>query len=246
MNNTTKTTTRLAAIAGLALAASSGHAATVFTTDISGPNAVGLPQALTDELAFAGDVSSTDLLQGITGTVSGAFTGGTAANLNNGLGRTIDSSVDVPGSVGEIAWVGDSGSSIEFVIGGGANGLGYDISGVTSFADWADAGFMNQKYEIYLRELGGSYALYTTVNYQPAADNGQGGATKVNVTDDLGLLGSGIDAIRFDFLDTVSLNAGGTVFSEIDVFGTATAVPEPSAAALLGLGGLTLILRRRK
>ena len=234
--------TRLAAVAGLALSVAPVNAAAVFTTDLSVPN---IPSTSTDELVFAGDVSSTDLLQGITGTVSGTFAGGNAANLNNGLGRTIDSSVDFVGAVGEIAWVGDSGSSIEFVIGSGANGFGYDISGVTSFADWDDAGFMNQKYDIYLRELGGSYTLYTTVDYQPAAVDGEGGATKVNVTDDLGLLGSGIDAIRFDFLDTVSNDVGGIVFSEIDVFGIAT-VPEPSSTALLGLGAMAIALRRRR
>jgi len=241
MNNITKITTGLAAIAGLALAVSSTHAATVFTTASS----IG-DDTITDELAFAGDVSSTDLLTGKTGTVGGTFAGGTVANLNNGAGRTIDSTVNIGGGVGEIAWVGNSGSSIEFVIGAG-DGSGYDISGVTSFADWSDSGFVNQKYDIYLRELGGSYALYNTVDYQPAADFVTGGATKVNVTDDLGLLGSGIDAIRFDFLETVSQPNGGTVFSEIDVFGSATVVPEPSTSALLGgLLALGAVMTRRR
>ena len=241
MKHRTKITTRLAAVAGLALSVAPANAAAVFTEVTSGPNT---PDTLTDELAFAGDVSSIDLLNGLTGTIGGTFAGGNVANLTNGLGRTIDSSVDLGGAVGEITWVGDSGSSVEFVLGAG-DGLGYDISGVTSFADWDGAGFMNQSYEIYLRELGGSYTLYTTVDYQPAAVVGEGGATKVNVTDDLGLLGSGIDAIRFDFLDTVSNDVGGIVFSEIDVFGIAT-VPEPSSTALLGLGAMAIALRRRR
>jgi hypothetical protein len=49
----------------------------------------------------------------------------------------------------------------------------------------------------------------------------------------------GVQKIRFDFGNT---EASGTGYSEIDVF----AVPEPSTTALLGLGGLALILRRRK
>jgi hypothetical protein len=65
------------------------------------------------------------------------------------------------------------------------------------------------------------------------------------VTDDTGLLASGIDAIRFDILDTVSSNAGGVVMREIDVFGAATPVPEPSAAILLGGFCALFLLRRR-
>ena len=243
MKHRTKITTRLAAVAGLALTAASANAAAVDTEVTSGPNN---PSTTTDELAYAGDVSSTDLLHGITGTTLGAFKDGDAANLNDGLHGTNDSDVlPFSNALAESAWTADTGTSREFVIGAGANGAGYDISGIQSIAAWSDAGFMNQKYEIYLRSLGGSYGLYATVDYQPANATEEGGATKVNVTDDIGLLGSGIDAIRFDFLDTVSNDVGGGVYREIDVFGIAT-VPEPSSTALLGLGGLALIGRRRR
>ena len=242
MKHRTKITTRLAAVAGLALTAASANAAAVFTEVTSGPNN---PSTTTDELAYASDVSSTDLLHGITGTTLGAFNDG-AANLNNGVHGTNDSNVGAfSNALGESAWTADSGTSREFVLGDGANAKGYDISEIQSIAAWSDAGFMNQKYEIYLRSLGGSYALYATVDYQPANATDEGGATKVNVTDDIGLLGSGIDAIRFDFLDTVSNDVGGIVFSEIDVFGIAT-VPEPSSTALLGLGAMAIALRRRR
>jgi hypothetical protein len=84
----------------------------------------------------------------------------------------------------------------------------------------------------------------TTVNFQPFSDaTTAGGSTKVNVTDTTGILATGVDAIRFDILDTFSNNAGGVVMREIDVFGTA--VPEPSATLLFGLGGLVLLRRRR-
>ena len=63
------------------------------------------------------------------------------------------------------------------------------------------------------------------------------------VTDDTGVLASGIEAIKFDFLATDG--NGSSVYREIDVLGSA-AVPEPTTTALLGLGGLALILRRRK
>ena len=61
MKHRTKITTRLAAVAGLALTAASANAAAVFTEVTSGPNN---PSTNTDELAYAGDVSSTDLLHG--------------------------------------------------------------------------------------------------------------------------------------------------------------------------------------
>lgn len=242
MQNKKKFNKHFTVIAGLALTAASANAAAVFTEVTSGPNN---PSTTTDELAYAGDVSSTDLLHGITGTTLGAFNDG-AANLNNGVHGTNDADVGAfSNALGESAWTADSGTSREFVLGDGANAKGYDISEIQSIAAWNGAGFMNQKYEIYLRSLGGSYALYATVDYQPANDTDEGGATKVNVTDDIGLLGSGIDAIRFDFLDTVSNNVGGAAYRELDVFGIAT-VPEPSSTALLGLGGLALIGRRRR
>ena len=237
MNNTTKTTTRLAAIAGLALTTSSGHAAAVFA-----------PAENASELFFAGDVSDADLLDGLTGTVGGSGLNTIAttdvANFNDGFGRTVVATA--PGALGEVAWLANTGTTLEFILGAG-DGAGYDISGVTSFADWNGGGFPNQKYDIFLRTLGGAYVQYTTVDYQPFTAT-EGGSTKVIVTDDGvgGLLGSGIDAIRFDFLETVSTTNGGTVFSEIDVFGTAT-VPEPSTSALLGgLLALGAVMTRRR
>ncbi len=57
--------------------------------------------------------------------------------------------------------------------------------------------------------------------------------------------GTGINAIRFNAVaGTNSGGAGG--FDEVAFSGSVVAVPEPSSTALLGLGGLALILRRRK
>lgn len=50
-----------------------------------------------------------------------------------------------------------------------------------------------------------------------------------------------------DTLDLTFTRSGGTAFYYVDdVNLEVTAVPEPSSAALLGLGGLALVLRRRK
>ena len=86
-----------------------------------------------------------------------------------------------------------------------------------------------------------SYDDVATVDYGPTSN---GGSTKVTLTD---LDISGIQYIKFT-ANLITGNGNGQVFiwREIDVEGTATAVPEPSSAALLGLGGLALIFRRRK
>ena len=98
---------------------------------------------------------------------------------------------------------------------------------------------------------GGSFTLLLDdVEFQPFTantDDTGGGSTKINITDDTGTLASGVEAIRFDVLDTVSNDGGGAVFSEIDVFGTAT-VPEPSALMVLSITGMvgTIAHRRRR
>ena len=242
MNDTTKLTMRLAAIAGLALTATSAHAAVVFTTAIH--TAVD-SSVNTDELAYSGDVSSSDLLHGIVGVTGGAAfgaNGATPAGLNDGVNGGDFNDVGLTALVGA-AWPMTT-STIEYDLGVGT-GDGYDITEIQSIAAWESAGFMNQNYNVFVKYLGEidfDPTALTTVTYQPSPSNG---STKVNVTDDSGFLASGIEAIKFEFLVTDG-NAAGSIYREIDVQGTATAVPEPTTTALLGLGGLALILRRRK
>ena len=64
-----------------------------------------------------------------------------------------------------------------------------------------------------------------------------GGASGFNIS--LTVIDTGIDSVT-----NIAYGAGGG--NDAAVRMTLTAVPEPSAAALLGLGGLALVLRRRK
>jgi hypothetical protein len=134
------------------------------------------------------------------------------------------------------------GATAEYNLGTGANGLGFDITSIQTIAAWVNVGFADQAWTIDVQPVGGSYATLATVDYDGTTN---GGATKVTLS---GLNATGIEAIRFT-ANQVNGGANGGQFTprELDVFGTDTvAVPEPSAVALLGLGGLALLRRRRR
>jgi hypothetical protein len=240
MNDTTKLMMPFAAMAGLALSVASSNAAVVFTTAI---HTTADSSATTDELAYAGDISSSDLLHGIVGVTGGSYggNGATPAGLNDGLNGG-DYNDDGLSALAGAAWP-STNATMEYDLGVGT-GDGFDITEIQSIAAWNGAGFMNQNYKVFVKYLGEidfDPTALTTVTYQPSPS---GGSTKVNVTDDSGFLASGIEAIKFEFLATDG-NGAGSIYREIDVMGSTT-VPEPTTAALLGLGGFALILRRRK
>lgn len=243
MKQPTQTALVLATLVHLSAPA---NAAIALATAMSGPNA---PSTTTDELTFAADVSTSDLLHGIQGTGGSWLANGSSPDgLNDGANGGDFDAMRLPALVGA-AWARDSNpaSFREFSLGTGANGLGFDITEIQSIAAWQGAGFSNQFYTVSVRFVGAAtFTTLTTVDYQPfpALPANNGGSTKVNITDTTGVLAGGVEAIRFDILDTISNNGGGTVFREIDVFGVAS-IPEPSTALLIGLGGLALGCRRR-
>jgi hypothetical protein len=230
MNNTTKIIMPFAAIAGLALTATSAHAAVTFT------GAGSFTEVNDTEMAYSGDVSNSDLLHGLTVTTVGPWGAGDNDALNDGvLGASFATSSAVNG-----AWTGDGGTAT-YDLGLGTNGLGWDITSIQSIAAWVNVGFGDQAWTVAVSTDDVSYDDVATVFYDPTSN---GGSTKVTLTD---LDISGIQYIKFT-ANLITGNGNGDVFiwREIDVEGAATAVPEPTTTALLGLGGLALILRRRK
>lgn len=210
----------------LILGAAGATASPVVSGVASGPN---VPSTTTDEVAYAADVSGSDLLHGIAGT-GGSWnaSGSHPDGLNDGNPGGDFDQVGISALSGA-AWAidGHNQSFRVFELGAGAGGLGYDLTGIQSIAAWQGAGFANQRYEVRVRLAGaGSFQTLplVTVNYQPfSAALNEGGSTRVRVIDSAGVLVSGVTAIRFDVLDTVGNPAGGTVFREIDVFGVPTA-----------------------
>lgn len=221
-------------------------AAPIITTDRS-PDAI---DNTIDEFFFISDVSNSDLLQaaGVIATTSGWNL--TPEGLTDGANGG-DGTVDIGSALVGAAWAGDGNSTLAtYELGLGSEGLGFDIQEIQTISGWTDVGFGNQSYTVSVRFVGDTlFTELANVDYQPfpngAGGAGDGGAAKVNITDTTGTLASGVDAIRFSLADTLSANDGGTVFREFDVFGTATAVPEPSSLALIALGGMTLVRRRR-
>jgi hypothetical protein len=139
------------------------------------------------------------------------------------------------------------------------NVLGYDLTSIKSFMGWAtvSAAQANQTYTIEVSTVGSAfYTSLATVAYKPFndTDSPTDYETFVTVSDSVpgGVLATGVDSIRFTFTDPIGVNGvadgsgtvEGTLIREIDVFGTAT-IPEPSAA-ILALGGLLFLGRRRR
>jgi hypothetical protein len=211
------TLTRLAiALAGLA-GATLPASASLVQTKVSSAT----------ELAYAGDVSTTDLLTGKTATSVGGWNltnGSTVAELNDGIHGGTNNPV-----AGTWTTVG---ATATYNLGLGANNLGYDLTSIQSIAAWLNVGFGNQAYTVEVKLVGAAgFTSLATVDHQPLGS--AAGATKVTLTDTTGALETGVEFIRFT---ATSVNGGASsgafVFREIDVFGT------PSTTS--NIGRLTL------
>ena len=92
--------------------------------------------------------------------------------------------------------------------------------------------------------VNGGSAFTTALTGFDIVDNTTDGNVGAPNPATLSFVSNGTDNIHIRFTNT-SGNASNNDFVVINGF-EVEAVPEPSSAALLGLGGLALILRRRK
>ena len=165
------------------------------------------------QTAYSGDVSTSDLLHGLTGTYAGWKTNvGAPAKLNNGIHGG-----DNEG--GEVAYA-DNGATAEYNLGTGANGVGYDITSIQTIAAWGSGNFWHQRWTLEVKPVGGSYTTVATAVYTPAGST----ATKITLT---GLDLSGIEFIRLT-------TNGQFTFREMDVFGVDSSGPATPGTLIYG------------
>lgn len=189
---------------------------TLPTTKIE-PDVISSEDFSSSQLAYAGDVSDSDLLHGLTPVAIGWNLGNDAHP--NALTDGIHGARVEPV---QCAWT-TVGATAEYHLGTGAKGLGYDITSIQSIADWNGAGFGNQAWTVEVKPIGGSYRILHTVNYHPLSSHlHTGGATKVILTGKSGVLASGIESIKFTASHVAGSVDNAFVWRELDVFGTPT------------------------
>ena len=241
-----------AAMGTLALTATSAQAAVMVATETDvAPSAAGLP-APWHKTAYtptftAGGPSGSDLLEGLSAS---SFSGNFEREGSAGLSALTDGSVQtyyhtthlndaVDYLTTHSAYAtgddGGAGAGQEAVYDLGAT---IDLAEIVIYGGWNDGGRDQQNVDV----LWSADNLSFTSLGATLGVNGSSGliSHRNSITDDGGTLASGVRYIKLDF-GNVENNYTG--YTEIDAFAV---VPEPSTTALLGLGGLALILRRRK
>lgn len=187
-------------------------------------------------------------------------------HVNNFAGISVTAVNDGDTTVIVDTWAGDIGgdnTGIDFV---GVTGLtiagGEAITGVTLVGNnFGDGGWFGTNGDattasaiaptIQISSDGGiTWSDLTGVSDTYTADVNTVGSGGGEYTSTFSFAGvTGVDALRL--VGTTGGNAGGDAngfigIRELQINTSAVAVPEPSSAALLGLGGIALILRRRK
>ena len=204
---------------------------------------------LTSALILGSAVASQASIIAVVNGDDGAFTfedASTAGDTFAGLTGAF--------SVTSTAWAG--GPDEDYW---GTTMAGFLTGSAGDTATWTVTGYnIGQSVEVYAhwREIG-----QESNNPTDAAYSVNGGATvtgnqKVAPVADL-TLNDGTNDLSFESLGVYTADGAGQIqvilsegtdaaFTNVDAIAFETVVPEPSSAALLGLGGLALILRRRK
>jgi hypothetical protein len=226
-------TTHLAAVA-LSIVPITGFAAVEVATQSS----TGVAYSGT---AWAGKISTTDLINAGQSTLSATTVSATNASFPKaGLNDGTSADNSAPGGntffqrPTHFAQPGSTAvATFDLYI--TTHTLGYDITSIQSFMGWDTVSMAqaNQTYTVAVHTVGapaGTYIDVATVTFTPFADvNGSKYESRVVITENsTGVLATGVDSIRFTFLDPlVSVAPGsggteGTLIRELDVQGYPT------------------------
>ncbi len=117
-----------------------------------------------------------------------------------------------------------AGSLVVYTLTGSANG--YNLTNITVYGGWRDAGRDQQGYTVYYSTVAApsTFISLGSVYYNPANAAGVACATRVTLTSTNGALATGVAAVKFDFTTPTTPN-GWCGYSQIQVFGKPTGTP---------------------
>ena len=112
-----------------------------------------------------------------------------------------------------------AGSSVIYMLTNSSAG-GYNLTNITVYGGWKDAGRDQQAYTVYYSKLSApsTFILLGSVNYNPANAANVPSATRAILTAASGALATNVAAVKFDFTNPASEN-GYCGYAEIGLFG---------------------------
>ena len=180
-----------------------------------------------------------DMSQGASTDYVGGGLGGNHAAMIDGLLASCCSTGDT--------LLPADGGVLEIFLDTSVNTGGYQITSLVNTTGWNGSSRTNHQYVVALRSVGGDYVDLIDVQYPHATDPGypnsmpvavENPGVQLTIDDDMGgLLGSGIDAVRYTF-NNINGGTSPEAFQEFDVFGTPGEALPPATTYAWRLPGL--------
>ncbi|HEU5124287.1 MAG TPA: immunoglobulin domain-containing protein [Verrucomicrobiae bacterium] len=119
----------------------------------------------------------------------------------------------------------DAGHFVVYQLPASANG--YDLTNITTYGGWADAGRDQQAYVVLYSTVAnpGNFLPLGTVSYNPVNPADGTSATRVTLTPGSGSMAQNVGAVMFDFRSPGTENGFGG-YAEITINGVPSATPE--------------------